>query len=361
MNDDRPMTGQACPGCNSRLLQLLVLLIVLGLGMAGFVYIQYQRFSYTPVSLPQDPYIFTVTEGMSLRQLATHLHAQGIIDHPRFFIALGRRLNAARQLKVGEYTLTRDLTPRTLLGLMTDGKVLQYALTLIEGQTFDEMLARIAAHPTLQHSLAGLDTDAIMKRLGHPGKHPEGRFLADTYHFPRGTTDLVFLQRAWNAMESYLHEAWEGRDRDLPLASPYEALILASIVEKETGMPEERAQIAGVFVRRLQRGMKLQTDPTVIYGMGERFDGNLRRTDLMRDTPYNTYTRNGLPPTPIAMPGRAAIDAVMHPAGGDSLYFVAKGGGGHYFSSTLVEHNLAVDKFQRGKHGVNLPREGNDK
>jgi len=354
------MTRQVCPGCKPALLRLLVLLIVLGLCALAFFYSQYRRFSDAPISLPGDPYIFTVTEGMSLALLAHRLHEQKIIDYPRFFIQLGRRLDAAHRLKVGEYTLTRKLTPRTLIGLMTEGKVLQYGLTLIEGQTFAEMLARIQDHPTLKHTLAGLESEAIMEKLGHAGVHPEGRFLADTYHFPRNTSDLEFLQRAWNAMEKYLHDAWEGRDRDLPLATPYEALILASIVEKETGVPGERAQIAGVFIRRLQKGMKLQTDPTVIYGMGERFDGNIRRADLVRDTPYNTYTRAGLPPTPIAMPGRAAIDAVMHPAKGDSLYFVSTGGGRHYFSSSLAEHNLAVDKYQRGKRGIQLPGEGSD-
>jgi peptidoglycan lytic transglycosylase G len=355
------MAENVCPTCKPGLSRLLVLLIVLGLGAVAAVYSQYQQFCQTPVSLPQDNYIFTVTEGMSLAQLAGHLHEQGIIKYPRFFIQLGRRLNAARKLKVGEYTLTRGMTPRMLLGVMTDGKVLQYGLTLVEGQTFAEMLRRIQDHPTLKHTLAGLDSETIMVKLGHPGENPEGRFLADTYHFPRNTTDLEFLQRAWNAMEKYLNTAWEGRDRDLPLATPYEALILASIVEKETGLAEERPRIAGVFIRRLQKGMKLQTDPTVIYGMGERFDGNIRRADLAQDTPYNTYTRTGLPPTPIAMPGRAAIDAVLHPAAGDSLYFVARGGGSHYFSSTLAEHNLAVDKFQRGKPGISLPREGSDK
>ena len=353
------MSEQACPACKSRILPLLVLLVVVALGAVAIVYSQFQRFSYAPITLPQDPYVFTVSAGMSLRQLANRLHEQGIIDHPRFFIQLGRRLGVAHQLKVGEYTLTREMTPRTLLELMIEGKVLQYGLTLIEGQTFDEMLQRIQSHPSLQHTLLGLHTDAIMEKLGHPGEHPEGRFLADTYHFPRNTTDLEFLRRAWNAMEKYLQEAWERRDPDLPLATPYEALILASIVEKETGLAEERKQIAGVFIRRLQKGMKLQTDPTVIYGMGADFDGNIRRADLARDTPYNTYTRDGLPPTPIAMPGRAAIDAVLHPADGDSLYFVAKGGGSHYFSSTLAEHNLAVDKFQRGKKGIALPGEGN--
>jgi UPF0755 protein len=196
-----------------------------------------------------------------------------------------------------------------------------------------------------------------MERLGHEGQHPEGRFLADTYHFPRHTTDLDFLERAYNAMQQALQADWDARDENLPLANPDEALILASIVEKETGVAEERAQIAGVFIRRLQRGMKLQTDPTVIYGMGESFDGNIRRSDLTRDTPYNTYTRKGLPPTPIATPGRAAIKAVMHPADGSALFFVASGGGRHYFSDTLKEHNLAVDKFQRRKKGIRLPKE----
>lgn len=351
------MNIQACPPCKTRFLQLLVLLVVLALAAVGIVYNRFQQFSYTPVTLPHDPYVFAVTEGMSLAQLAHRLQQEGIIRHPRFFIQLGRRLKAERQLKVGEYTLSRDLTPRTLLELVTAGKVLQYGLTLIEGQTFADMLARVQAHPSLQHTLAGLDTAAIMAKLGHPGVHPEGRFLADTYHFPRNTTDLEFLQRAWHAMEEYLQTAWQQRADGLPLATPYDALILASIVEKETGLATERARIAGVFLRRLQKGMKLQTDPTVIYGMGERFDGNIRRADLARDTPYNTYTRSGLPPTPIAMPGRAAIDAVLHPDGGESLYFVAKGDGSHYFSRTLAEHNLAVDKYQRGRPGIELPAE----
>ncbi|MEZ5540738.1 MAG: endolytic transglycosylase MltG [Pseudomonadota bacterium] len=351
------MNEQACPRCKHRFLQLLVVLVVFALGTIGVIYSRYQHFSQTPITLPQDPYIFTVSEGTSLGLLARRLHAAGIIRYPRFFIQLGRRLDAARHLKVGEYTLTGDLTPTALLELMTEGRVLQYGLTLIEGQTFTEMLARVAAHPSLQHTLTGLDTTAIMERIGHPGEQPEGRFLADTYHFPRNTTDVEFLRRAWDAMEAYLQRAWEQRAEGLPLASPYEALILASIVEKETGLAEERARIAGVFLRRLQKGMKLQTDPTVIYGMGQHFDGNLRRADLMRDTPYNTYMRDGLPPTPIAMPGREAIDAVLHPAAGDSLYFVARGGGSHYFSSTLDEHNRAVDKYQRGKSGIDLPGE----
>jgi UPF0755 protein len=268
---------------------------------------------------------------------------------------LGRELDAARSLKTGEYTLLRGMTPRSLLDLVTDGHVIQYSLTVIEGQTFREMLDRIASHAVIEHTLEGLDDEEIMARLGHPGIHPEGRFLPDTYNFPRSTTDLAFLQRAYNAMIDQLQLAWEERQEGLPFKSAEEALILASIVEKETGRAEERPVIAGVFVRRLQKGMKLQTDPTVIYGMGASFDGNIRLRDLRKDTPYNTYTRSGLPPTPIALPGVDAIHAVLHPAAGNSLYFVAMGEGRHYFSSTLKQHNLAVDKFQKKKKGIKLP------
>jgi UPF0755 protein len=351
------MTEPVCTISKPRLLRLLVLLVVLALAAAAWVFSQYQQFSDAPVTLPQDEMVFEIRPGMSLGQLAHELHAQGVIGHPRFFILLGRHMQTAHKLKAGEYTLTRDLTARSLLGLFSGGRVVQYTLTLIEGQTFAELRRRIEAHPMLVQTLQGLDDAEVMARLGHAGEHPEGRFLADTYHFPRNTTDLDFLQRAYNAMQQTLQAAWEVRDKDLPLANAYEALILASIVEKETGVAGERARIAGVFVRRLRRGMKLQTDPTVIYGMGEDFDGNIRRDDLSRDTPYNTYTRAGLPPTPIATPGRAAIEAVMHPGAGSALYFVASGGGRHYFSDTLKEHNLAVDKFQRGRKGISLPKE----
>jgi UPF0755 protein len=355
------MTEPVCTINKSRLLRLLVLLVVLALASIAWVYGKFQQFSYAHITLPQDEVVFSITPGMSLGQLARELHAQGIIEHPRFFIQLGRHLQAARKLKAGEYPLTPELTPRSLLGLFSEGRVMQYTLALIEGQTFAELRRRIEAHPVLEQTLQGLDDAAVMEKLGHADEHPEGLFLADTYHFPRHTTDLDFLRRAYSAMQQTLQAAWETRDEGLPLESAYEALILASIVEKETGVAEERAQIAGVFVRRLRSGMKLQTDPTVIYGMGESFDGNIRRNDLTRDTPYNTYTREGLPPTPIATPGRAVINAVMHPADGAALYFVASGGGRHYFSDTLSEHNLAVDKFQRGKKGISLPKESDTK
>ena len=219
----------------------------------------------------------------------------------------------------------------------------------MEGWNFKQVLAAVSGHEALKHTLKGLTDGEIMARLGHPGEHPEGRFYPDTYKFPRGTTDAAFLERAYQSMSRLLAEEWGKRDPDLPLKTPYEALILASIVEKETGVADERSEIAGVFVRRLRKGMKLQTDPTVIYGMGDNFKGNIRRRDLKQDTPYNTYVHTGLPPTPISMPGSAAIRAVLHPAPGKSLYFVARGDGSHYFSKSLAEHNRAVRKFQLKK------------
>jgi len=334
---------------------ILAVLLLLLLLAAGITLGVYQRFQNTPLNLPADETIYEIPPGTSLRQLAYDLHDRDIIGHPRLFILLGRDLDLARRLQAGEYELDAGMTPGTLLQRLADGKVIQHAVTLVEGQTFREMLARIQAQPDMEVTLQGLDNAEIMNRLGHPGVPPEGRFLPDTYHFTRGATDLALLRRAYDAMSKYLETAWRDRDPDLPLQTPEEALVLASIVEKETGLGEERPAIAGVFIRRLQRGMRLQTDPTVIYGLGEQFDGNLRRRDLEKDTPYNTYTRDGLPPTPIAMPGAAAIAAVLHPAAGDSLFFVSRGDGSHYFSGTLEEHNLAVDKYQRKKPGIKLP------
>ncbi len=351
------MTQTACPVCKPRLWGLLALLIVLILVAAAILYSRFQSFTHDRITLPQEEYVLAVTPGTSLRQLARELHSKEIIEYPLFFVLLGRYLEADRQLKIGEYVLTPELTPRSLLALMTDGKVLQYALSIIEGQTFLELRKRIELDPILEQTLQGLSDDKVMVRLGKAGEHPEGRFLADTYNFPQHTTDANFLGRAFDAMEKVLQQEWAGREPGLPLASPYEALILASIVEKETGIAGERPVIAGVFIRRLRLGMKLQTDPTIIYGMGESFDGDIRRDDLTDDTPYNTYTRAGLPPTPIATPGRDAIHAVLHPRAGDSLFFVASGGGRHYFSATVEEHNLAVDKFQRGKQDIILPGE----
>jgi UPF0755 protein len=231
-----------------------------------------------------------------------------------------------------------------------EGKVIQYSITLVDGWTFAQALEVVQSNPYLVHRLEGLDADTIMARLGYAGQHPEGRFMPDTYFFPRGLTDIAFLQRAYQAMQSYLDTAWRSRDVGIPVHTPYEALILASIVEKETGLASERRAIAGVFSRRLIKHMRLQSDPTVIYGMGDSYKGNIRRRDLHSDNAYNTYQHAGLPPTPIALPSRDAIDAVLHPEEGDALYFVSRGDGSHKFSATLEEHNQAVIKYQlKGK------------
>jgi UPF0755 protein len=269
-----------------------------------------------------------------------------VLDRPLYFRVLARLDPRSRRLQAGEYRIEAGTTPGGLLALFSSGRVIQYPVTLIEGWTFRQVLDALAGLEYLEQTLSGTSDAAIMARLGRPDLHPEGRFLPDTYLFPRGTPDVQVLQRALAAMDEVLAAEWAQRGPDLPLGSPDEALVLASIVEKETGLAEERAAIAGVFVRRLRKGMLLQTDPTVIYGLGEAFDGDLRRRDLSADTPYNTYVHPGLPPTPIAMPGRDSIRAALHPADGASLYFVARGDGSHQFSTTLQEHNRAVRKYQ---------------
>ena len=346
------------PGMRTFLYRVFIMATLAALCVAAITLVRFQQFQDTALDLPADGLIYNMPAGASLNQLAYDLEARGIIQHPRFLILLGRKMDAATRLQAGEYDLARGVTPPDLLQVLLAGKVIQHELTLIEGHSFREMLRRVNANPILEHTLVDLSDAEIMAALGQAEQHPEGRFLPDTYHITRGTTDLEFLRRAYQAMTVRLQTEWDAREEGLPLKTADEALILASIVEKETGAPEERAQIAGVFVRRLQKNMRLQTDPTVIYGMGESYDGNIRKRDLLKDTPYNTYTREGLPPTPIAMPGVEAIHAVMHPAPGKSLYFVAMGEGRHYFSSTLKQHNLAVDKFQKKKKGITLPPQG---
>ena len=340
------------------LFRLFIMTALAALSVAAITLVRFQQFQDTALNLPDDGMIYNMPIGASLNQLAYDLETRGMIQYPRFLILLGRQMDAATRLQAGEYDLAQGVRPRDLLQVLVAGKVIQHELTLIEGHTFREMLQRVNDNPILEHTLIDLSDAEIMAAIGQPEQHPEGRFLPDTYHITRGTTDLEFLRRAYQAMAERLQTEWDARDEGLPFKTAEEALILASIVEKETGAPEERAQIAGVFVRRLQKNMRLQTDPTVIYGMGEAYDGNIRKRDLLKDTPYNTYTREGLPPTPIAMPGVEAIHAVMHPAPGKSLYFVAMGEGRHYFSATLEQHNLAVDKFQKKKKGITLPPQG---
>jgi UPF0755 protein len=330
------------------ILGALVTLILIAAVVAGSLWVHYQTFIQTPVAMPGDRLVFEVQRGAGLRVVAQKLVDIGVLRDPYAFLALAYQTDRAGRLKAGEYEIRPETTPPQLLDLLTSGRVIQYPLTLIEGRTFRQALAAIAADPVLVADIGVLTDEEIMTRIGHPGAHPEGRLFPDTYLFPRGMGALDLVKRAYGRMETVLAEEWDKRAPGLPFKDPYEALILASIVEKETGLAAERPEIAGVFVRRMRTGMRLQTDPTVIYGLGAAFDGNLRHADLTTDTPYNTYTRGGLPPTPIALPGREAIHAVLHPASGDSLYFVAKGDGGHAFSPTLDEHNRAVRRYQLG-------------
>lgn len=332
------------------MLHRLLGITLLGVSFAvAWFMMSLNSFSTTPLSLPEEGVTYQLVSGSSLSGVARDLERQGYLESALYLRIMARLDGQASQIKAGEYHLEKGLTPKSLIALLVSGQVKSYALTLVEGWNFQQVLEAIRQHEALEQTLDGLEHQQIMARLGHPDLHPEGRFLPNTYHFPRGTRDSDFLKRAFDAMQNLLQREWQNRQAGLPLKSPYEALVLASIVEKETGQAEERPQIAGVFIRRLNKGMLLQTDPTVIYGMGEQYDGNIRRRDLKQDTPYNTYLRKGLTPTPISMPGADAIHSVMHPAEGKSLYFVAKGNGYHHFSETLAEHNRAVRKYQLKK------------
>jgi UPF0755 protein len=293
---------------------------------------------------------YEIPAGGNLKGALLELKARGVVPSTRMALylqAYARISGLAGSIKAGEYELAPGMSGKDLLHLFVSGKVLLHDLRLVEGWTFAQALEAIHANSDLTHMLVAETPEELMAELGHPGLHPEGRFFPDTYHFPKGTSDAAFLRRALSAMDNALKLEWDGRAPDLPYSSPDEALIMASIIEKETGTESERELIASVFVNRLRIGMRLQTDPTVIYGLGQGFDGNLRRTDLTTDTPYNSYTRSGLPPTPICLPGRASIHAALHPANTKYLYFVARGSGAQYFSETLDSHNSAVTQYQK--------------
>jgi UPF0755 protein len=334
-----------------RLFKLVGVLVLASSFVAGWMLMPYQQFIDSPMTVSGGgPLSLSVTPGSSVKTVARTLQGQGLVEDGRYFVWMARLRGKAGRIQAGEYQVTAGNSPSRLLDDMVSGKVLQYSVTLLEGWNFRQVMAAIDTSPYLEHSLRGLQDDEIMTRLGREGEHPEGRFFPDTYLFPRGLTDIEFLKRAYRAMTQRLEQEWPTRAEGLPLKTPYEALILASIVEKETGQPSERSEIAGVFVRRLLKGMRLQTDPTVIYGLGLDYDGNIRKSDLIKDSPYNTYTRAGLPPTPIAMPGGDALHAALHPDEGDSLYFVARGDGSHHFSASYEEHECAVVKYQiRGR------------
>ncbi|MDO8862327.1 endolytic transglycosylase MltG [Haliea sp. E1-2-M8] len=299
-----------------------------------------------PLNLPENGMVLTVEPGDSLRSVASRLREQGVLPHPELLVAWARYHGLDARIRQGEYQLAPGLDARSLLDLMVSGRVIQYQVTLPEGIVLSRALAILAEEPALDSVLAGAD-DLRLLQLVAPHESPEGLFLPESYRYDRGATDFDILQRAHQALLQTLASEWERRAPDLPYATPYEALIMASIIERETGVPEEREEIAGVFVRRLGLGMRLQTDPTIIYGLGESFDGNLRRTHLRdADNLFNTYRHDGLPPTPIALPGRAAIRAALQPAAGDALFFVARGDGSHEFNATLEGHEQAVRKYQ---------------
>jgi UPF0755 protein len=306
-------------------------------------------FAFTPLSIPEGARQLQVGPGGSYRSVARQLAAIGVL-HERFtFITLGRMQGRSGSVKAGLYDLPDSISPLALIQKLARGDVLMAEITFIEGWTFAQMREALDASPSVRHETTGLSEAEVLRRLKAPETHPEGLFFPDTYRFNSGASDLQVLARAYQTMHTRLQAAWDQRSPELPYATPYEALIMASIVEKDTGRPEDRRLIAAVFVNRLKRGMRLQTDPSVIYGLGAAFDGNLRKRDLLEDGPYNTYTRAGLPPTPIALVGQPSLDAALAPAPSAALYFVSRGDGTSYFSETLEEHNRAVRKYQLGR------------
>lgn len=307
------------------------------------------RVLHTPLDLGGEQRL-VVKPGTSLGAIGAELAARGWMQRPYYFKFAGKLQGRAGSVQAGEYALHPPVTPLDLLDILVSGKVIQHSLTLVEGWTFRQVMEAVRQSPELAHTLASDRPRYVMSAIGRAGTFAEGRFFPDTYHFPAGTTDVQFLRRAFRTMSRILKEAWAHRDTGLPYQSAYQALILASLVEKETAVPAERPRIAGVFVRRLEKGMKLQTDPTIIYALGKNYDGDIRTRDLSIDSPYNTYLHAGLPPTPIGLPGQASIEAALHPASGTELYFVSRGDGTHKFSSTLSEHNAAVRKFQLKNH-----------
>jgi UPF0755 protein len=338
-----PQTGNVAV----RLLLLAVFVAIAGVVAWGGI--TYMHFTRTPLNVHAAGQTLEIARGEGFNDIVRQLHDEDLTTaSPLMWRALGMRLGVVDKLRAGEYSLAPGMTPAVLLENMAAGRVLHRSITLVDGWTFAQVRQALVEAPRLKPELKGVDAAGVMAKLGETGRSPEGEFMPDTYDYVLGMSDLDILERAHKAMQVYLAREWAGRDASIPLEDPYQALILASLVEKETAVRSEMPRIAGVFERRLRIGMKLDTDPSVIYGMGASYTGNIRKSDLETDTPYNTYMRAGLPPTPIALPGRAAIHAVLHPASGDALYFVAKGDGTHKFSATLAEHNAAVRKYILG-------------
>lgn len=301
----------------------------------------------TPLQLPRTPLEFSLKQGSSLRSAAKQLTEIGVLDDPWSFIVIARVLGKAGEIKAGNYEFTNNLTPYRLLTKLTKGDVTMKEIAFIEGWTFNQLRKALDDYPGIRHDSANLSDEEILKRIGATENSAEGLFFPDTYFFNDGMSDLTILKRAYQTMESNLATVWETRAKDLPFSDSHQALIMASIVEKETAQATEKRMVAAVLINRLKLGMKLQADPTVIYGLGDNFDRNLRKRDLTWDTIYNTYTREGLPPTPIALPGLASIQATLNPADTKALYFVSRGDGTSHFSESLEEHNRAVTKYQK--------------
>jgi len=326
------------------LARLTLALVVMCLVSGAYLF-----WAWNHALMPGDE-IIEIKPKMPLKAIARQLSQRNILPESYSFILLAYLFGHDRALKAGEYRFPDGISAKEILDRMVAGRVMEYPVVLLEGYTFGQFLQTLAEAPKLTHALSGLAPDIVMDRLGRKGEHPEGRFFPDTYYFSAGQSDLKILAIAYEKMQKLLQQEWEQRDAGLPLKDPYSALILASIVEKESGRANERRMIAGVFINRLRRGMRLQSDPSVIYGLGAQFDGNIRLKDLKHDTPYNTYTRAGLPPTPVAMPGKGSLLAVLHPEQTNALYFVARGDGTHEFSAALEDHNRAVIKYQlKGK------------
>lgn len=324
----------------NKLIKLILFSLLIGMGVAAYT-------ALVPQPLPHTPIEFSLKPGSSLKGAAVQMRQAGVLQEDWAFVLLARVLGKTSKIKYGNYQLEKVVSHLELLDIVTSGRTEQSQLTLVEGSTFKEFRAQLNAHSGLMHNSLQLSEMEILQKIGATEGKAEGLFFPDTYNFSSGSSDLLVMKRAYQLMQQRLQESWATREAGLPLKSPYDALILASIIEKETGRASDRPMIASVFINRLRKPMRLQTDPTVIYGMGDSFKGNIRRNDLTRDTPYNTYTRDGLTPTPIALPGLASLQAALHPAKSNALYFVSRGDGTSHFSGNLSEHNNAVNRYQK--------------
>lgn len=323
--------------------RLLISTVSIAILLIGWLYLHV----HSSISLPVTPYEFSIRPGSNLKQVSQQLADAGVFPNKWPLILLARYLNQESAIKAGDYRLTENISQIALLDYLTKGDAKQNEIRFLEGSTFAQLRKVLNEHPAIQNRTTNLSDQEILQLIGATETAAEGLFFPDTYSFIRDSSDIEILQRAYQTMQNHLQSSWLSRAESLPLATPYEALILASLIEKETGLESDRTTIAGVFINRLRKGMRLQTDPTIIYGLGEQFDGNLRKKDLLTDQEYNTYTRAGLPPTPIALPSLASIRAALNPADTDALYFVAKGNGESQFSSNLADHNKAVNQYQK--------------